>query len=83
MKLRVYSTSGPAWQPVKNGQPFNRWVGTIQFSDVERVMFGKRYFATVSGKTREEVLKKLDKYYIGEVVNLNPAKLRGHFGGVL
>lgn len=81
MKLRVYSTSGPSWQPVKNGKPYNKFVGTIQFSDVERVMFGKRYNATVSGDTREQVIEKLDKYYIGEIVDINPEKLNGFIGG--
>ena len=81
MKLRVYSTSGPSWQIIKNGKPYNKWVGTIQFSDVERVMFGKRYTATVCGDSRQDVIDKLDRYYIGEIVNVNPEKLNGYFGG--
>lgn len=82
MKVRVYSTSGPSWQPIKNGQPYNKWVGTIQFSDVERVMFGKRYTATVCGSTKQEVIDRLDRYHIGEIVNINPEKLHGFFGGM-
>lgn len=77
MKLRVYSSSGPACQPVKNGQPYNKWVGTIQFSDVERVMFGKRYTITVCADTKEKVIAMLDKYSIGQIVNVNPNKLKG------
>jgi hypothetical protein len=82
VKLRVYSTSGPAWQPVKDGQPYNRWVGTIQYSNVERVIFGQRYTVTVVGDTKEEVEKQLDKYIIGEVVDvpvnsINPQPIIG------
>lgn len=81
MKVRVYSTSGPSWQPVKNGQPYNKWVGTIQFSDVERVMFGRRYTATVCGASKQDVTNKLDRYLIGEVVDVNPDKLNGFYQG--
>lgn len=75
MKMRVYSTSGPAWQPIKNGQAYNKWVGTVQFTDVERVFLGHRFTATVSGKTKEEVIEKLDKFRMGDVVNINPNRL--------
>lgn len=75
MKMKVYSTSGPAWQPVKNGQAYNKWVGTIQFTDTEHVCFGHRFTATVSGKTKEEVIEKLDKFHIGDVVNVSPNRL--------
>lgn len=75
MKLRVYSTSGPAWQPVKNGQPYNKWVGTVQFSAAERVFLGHRFTATVVGDTKESVARKLDKYHWGEVMEINPSKL--------
>lgn len=75
MKLRVYSTSGPAWQPVKNGQAYNKWVGTVQFTDTEHVYLGHKLTATVSGKTKEEVIEKLDKFHMGEVMNINPNRL--------
>lgn len=75
IKLRVYSTSGPSWQPIKNGKPYNKWVGTIQYSDIERVMFGKKYTETVVGNSKEDVEKKLDKCIIGEVIALNPSRL--------
>ena len=71
MKVRVYATSGPAWQPVKDGKPYNKWVGTIQFSDVERVMFGRRYAITVESDNKDVVSKKLDKYRIGEILEIS------------
>lgn len=70
MKVRVYATSGPAWQPVKDGKPFNKWVGTVQFSDVERVMFGRRYAITVENEDKAVVEDYLNKYLIGEVVEV-------------
>lgn len=70
MKLRVYASSGPAWQPVKDGKPYNKWVGTIQFSDVEKVMFGRRYAISIADDDKDVVSKKLDKYLIGEVVEI-------------
>lgn len=75
MKLRVYATSGPAWQPVKDGKEFNKWVGTIQFSDVERVMFGKRYYMLLAETDKEKVIKTLDRYAIGEIVDIPEEKL--------
>lgn len=75
LKLRVYSTSGPSWQPVKNGQPYNKWVGTIQFSDVEHVFLGHRFSATVVGDTKEEAEKQLDQYQWGEIIEIDPSKL--------
>ena len=75
LKLRVYSTSGPSWQPVKNGQPYNKWVGTIQFSDVERVFLGHRFTATVVGDTKEDAEKQLDQYQWGEIIEIDPSKL--------
>lgn len=75
MKLRVYSVSGPSWQPVKNGQRYNKWVGTVQFSDVERVLFGKRYVATITGNSEQEVFNKLDRYIVGKVMNIDPNKI--------
>lgn len=75
VKLRVYSTSGPSWQPVKDGKQYNKWVGTIQYSDAEHVMFGKRYTETVVGDSKEDVETKLDRYMIGEIVEINPARL--------
>lgn len=73
--LRVYSTSGPAWQPIKNGQPYNKWVGTVQFSGVERVFLGRRYTITVTGDTADEVESQLNNYMIGEVIEINPKQL--------
>lgn len=75
MKLRVYATSGPAWQPVKDGKAFNKWVGTIQFSDVEHVMFGRRYYMLLAEKDKEKVIKTLDRYMIGEIVDVPENKL--------
>lgn len=75
MKLRVYSTSGPAWQPVKNGKRYDKWVGTVQFSAVERVFLGHRFTATVVGDTKEEVAQQLDQYQWGEVMEINPSRL--------
>lgn len=75
MKLRVYTTSGPSWQPVKDGQPYNKWVGTVQFSAVERVFLGHRFTATVVGNSKEEVVRKLDKYIWGEIMEVSPSKL--------
>ena len=73
MKLRVYAVSGPSWQPVKDGKPYNKWVGTIQYSDVSRVMFGRRYSAIISGDTKQEVENKLVSFHIGDIVSV-PAK---------
>ncbi len=81
MKVRVYSTSGPSWQPIKDGKRYNRWVGTIQFSDVEHVLFGKRYTATVSGFTKEDVEAQLARYQFGSVVSVPTNKLHGFFPG--
>lgn len=75
MNLRVYNTSGPAWQPVKDGKEFNKWVGTVQFSDVERVMFGKRYYMLITESSKEAVNAILDRYAIGEIVNVPESKL--------
>lgn len=75
MKLRVYSMSGPSWQPVKDGKPYNKWVGTIQYSDVERVMFSKRLTQTVVGDTKEDVEKQLDQHQWGEIIEIDPSKL--------
>lgn len=75
VRLRIYATSGPAWQPVKNGQRYDKWVGTIQYSNVDRVMFGQRYTATVVGDTKEDVESQLNKYMIGEVIEIYPSKL--------
>lgn len=75
MRARVYSVSGPAWQPVKDGKPYNKWVGTVQFSDVERVMFGKRYYMIVAMNNKEAVEHVLDKYMIGEIVTVADDKL--------
>lgn len=75
VKLRVYATSGPAWQPVKNGQPYNKWVGTVQFSSVERVFLGHRFTATIVGDTKEDVAQQLDKYQWGEVMQISPSRL--------
>lgn len=75
MKLRIYSVSGPSWQPVKNGQPYNKWVGTVQFSAVERVFLGHRFTATVVGNTKEDVAQKLEKYTWGEIMNISPSRL--------
>lgn len=75
MKVRVYATSGPAWQPVKDGKPFNKWGGTVQFSDVERVMFGKRYYLLIAESSKDAVNAILDRYAIGEIVNVPENKL--------
>lgn len=75
MRVKVYSVSGPAWQPVKDGKPYNKWVGTIQFSDVERVMFGKRYYMIVAMNSKEAVEHVPDKYMIGEIVTVSDDKL--------
>lgn len=81
-KLKVYSVSGPAWQPVKNGKPYNRWVGTIQFTDPLKVMFGFRYFLIVSSRNKDLVAEKLDKFIIGEIVNVPKNNLiLPNFGG--
>lgn len=81
MKVRVYSVSGPSWQSVKNGKPYNKWVGTLQFSNVEHVIFGRRYIATICGSKKEEVAKRLEHYRIGEVVDVNPDKFCGSYQG--
>lgn len=81
LKLRVHSTSGPAWQPVKNGQPYNKWVATVLFACTEQYSFGRKYTATITGTTREEIIDKLDKYNVGSVINVNPNKLHKRFGG--
>lgn len=84
LKLRVYSTSGPSWQPVKNGQPYKKWVGTIQFSDVEHVFLGHRFTATVVGDTKEQVVEQLNKYKWGEIVKVDPRRLNADpiLGGI-
>ena len=38
-------------------------------------MFGKRYTETVVGDSKEDVETKLDRYMIGEIVEINPARL--------
>lgn len=73
--LRVYSTSGPSWQPIKNGKPFNKWVGTIMYSDVERVRFSKRYTETIVGDTKDEVEEKLCNKTMGEFVEVDTRKI--------
>lgn len=73
MKLRVYSVSGPSWQIIKNGKPYNKWVGVIQYTDVNHTVFGRRYYTTISGFTKGEVESKLTIFHIGDVVSI-PAK---------
>ena len=68
MILRVYAVSGPSWQPVKDGKPYNKWVGTIQYSDVERVMFGRRYSMVISDCDKNKVDKILNSHVIGEEI---------------
>ena len=75
MKLRVYATSGPAWQPLKNGQPYNKWVGTIQFTEEHRVRFGTHFFMLIASEDKEKVSAQLDKYRLGEIVSAPEEKL--------
>lgn len=75
MKLRVYSLSGPAWQPLKNGKPYNKWVGTIHLSDAEHPMFGKRYFMGIAADSPARIESVLKHYVIGFVYNVDPSKV--------
>ena len=70
MRVKVYSISGPAWQPVKNGKAYNKWVGTVQFSDATLVMFGRRYFMTIADKSKQIVENKLNQFIIGTTMRV-------------
>lgn len=63
MNLIVYSISGPAFQPVKDGKPYNKYVATIQFSDRDR--YGCRWYKILSGDTAADVERQMDKYMVG------------------
>lgn len=75
MKVRVHNISGPAWQPVKDGKPYNKYVGTVELTDAEHVMFGRRYYMVIANESKEQVEKNLDKYLIGEIINVPEDKL--------
>lgn len=82
MKLKVYSVSNPAWQPVKNGKAYNKWVGTIQFTDPLKVMFGFRYSLVIASHSKEILSEKLEQFYIGQIVNVPKSSLTlPKFGG--
>ena len=75
VKLRVYNTSGPAWQPIKNGQPYNKWVGTIDFTEEHRVRFSGHYQMVVASTDKDKVYEMLERFHLGEVVSVPEERL--------
>lgn len=59
VNLTVYSVSGPSFQPVKDGKPYNKYVGTIVLR--QRVFGGAlvRRTITIAADTPADVEKKL------------------------
>ena len=70
MRVKVYSTSGPSWQPVKNGKRYNKWVGTVQFTDPVFVIFGRHYFMTIADTDKRVVEDKLSQFIIGQIMEV-------------
>lgn len=68
MRMLMHYASGPSFQGIKNGQPYNKWVGTITLVGNDLKTRCKKYFWEVSGDTPEEVEAMLTKYRIGEPI---------------
>lgn len=70
MKMRVHAVSNPAWQPVKNGQPYNKWTATIQLTNPHKILFGFRYYLVIADKDKEKVEKRLSDFLVGQIVSV-------------
>lgn len=71
MFMKIYKVSTPAFQIVKDGKPFNKWVGYIWLSSIVQGQGRLKRTITVYGKTAEECEKKLDGYCWGELVDVD------------
>lgn len=76
MKFQIHSVSGASHQTIANGQPCDRWLVTLQVLSMGGKMRNLRrlYYMPVYS-TKQEAEKAMDKWLIGDVVDLPEDKV--------
>ena len=75
MFMKIYGVSTPAHQILKDGKPFDKWVGYIRLSSIIQGQGRIRRTITVYGNTEEECEKNLGDFKLGELVEVDEAAL--------